>query len=147
MKSWIKKLILMIVIIVAILGAIAWYLFNEKFTDTTKRDAAFNIDAQSFIKEFQQNDSLANIKYKEKIITVNGTVSEIETMDSIINIKMIDTTTDAYVIFGFQNEQIAKVKTIKEGDKISVKGSCSGGSYSDILEVEAIDFKRCVINN
>jgi Tfp pilus assembly protein PilV len=147
MKSWIKKLILLIVIIVAILGAIAWYLFNEKFTDTTKRDAAFSIDAQSFIKEFQQNDSLANIKYKEKIITVNGTVSEIETMDSIINIKMIDTTTDAYVIFGFQDEQITKVKTIKEGDKISVKGSCSGGSYSDILEVEAIDFKRCVINN
>jgi tRNA_anti-like len=146
MKSWVKKLVFVFLLIAAVGGFAVWYLFNEKFTDTTKRDAAYSIDAQSFIKEFQQNDSLANIKYKEKIITVNGIVSEIETMDSIINIKMIDTTTDAYVIFGFQDEQIAKVKTIKEGDKISVKGSCSGGSYSEILEAEAIDFKRCVIN-
>jgi hypothetical protein len=147
MKSWVKKLLLAIVLIAAIGAFVAWYLFNEKFTDTTKRDAAFTVEAQSFLKEFQQSDSLANIKYKEKIVTVNGFVSEIESMDSIVNIKMIDTTTDAYVIFGFQNEQLEKVKAVKEGDKISIKGSCSGGSYSDILEVEAIDFKRCVLNS
>ncbi len=146
MKNWGKKILFAFVLIVAIVSFVVWYLFNEKFTDTVKRDAAFVVDAQSFLKEFQQSDSLANLKYKEKIVTVNGIVSEIETMDSIVNIKMIDTTTDAYVIFGFQNEQVEKVKTLKEGDKISVKGSCSGGSYSEILETEAIDFKRCVLN-
>lgn len=146
MKSWVKKLLLAVVVLAVIGVFVIWYLFNEKFTDTTKRDAAFTVDANSFLKEFQQSDSLANIKYKEKIVTVNGIVSEIESMDSIVNIKMTDTATDAYVIFGFQNEQLVKVKTIKEGDKISVKGSCSGGSFSEILEVEAIDFKRCVIN-
>jgi signal peptidase I len=146
MKNWVKMLLLIVVLIAIIGGGAVWYIFNEKFTDTTKRDSLYTVEAQSFLKEFQQNDSLANIKYKEKIVTVKGVVSEMETMDSIINIKMIDTATDAYVIFGFQNEQIVKVKTIKEGDTISVKGSCSGGSYSDILEAEAIDFKRCVIN-
>lgn len=146
MRGWLKKVLLGFVLIAIIAASVIWYLFNEKFTDTTKRKAAFTVDAQSFLKEFLQSDSLANIKYKEKIVTVNGTVSEIETMDSSINIKMIDTVTNAYVIFGFQNEQIIKVKNVKEGDKISVKGSCSGGSFSEIMEVEAVDLKRCVLN-
>ena len=146
MKSWKTRLLLFVIICICISAFAVWYIFNEKFTDTKKRDAAFTIEAQSFLKEFQQNDSLANIKYKEKIVTINGVVSEIETMDSVVNIKMVDTITDAYVIFAFQQEQMEKVKLVKEGDKISIKGSCSGGSYRDILEAEGIDFKRCVIN-
>ena len=146
MKSWIKKL-LIIAIAVVVLGAIAvWYIFNEKFTDTLKVDASYNVDAQSFLKEFTKNDTLANKKYVEKIITVNGIISEVETMDSTINLKMTDTITNAYIIFAFQNEQIEKIKLLKEGDKVSIKGSCSGGVYSDILETETINFKRCILN-
>ena len=146
MKSWVKKL-LIVTIAVVVLGAIAiWYIFNEKFTDTLKVEASYNVDAQSFLKEFTKNDTLANKKYIEKIITVNGIISEIETMDSTVNLKMTDTITSAYIIFAFQNEQIEKIKLLKEGDKVSIKGSCSGGLYSDILETETINFKRCILN-
>ena len=147
MRNWKKKLLLLIIIFIGIGAFAVWYIFNEKFTDTQKRDATYIVDANTFLKEFQQSDSLANLKYKEKIVTVNGTVSEIETMDTVVNIKMIDTATDAYVIFAFQQEQISKVKLVKEGEKISIKGSCSGGAYSDILETVGINFKRCIINN
>ena len=146
MKSWIKKL-LIIAIAVVVLGAIAvWYIFNEKFTDTLKVDASYNVDAQSLLKEFTENDTLANKKYVEKIITVNGIISEVETMDSTINLKITDTITNAYIIFAFQNEQIEKIKLLKEGDKVSIKGSCSGGAYIDIAEAESVNFKRCVLN-
>jgi hypothetical protein len=147
MKPWVKKtLIFGFIGLLAGLFAI-WYIFNEKFTDTNKREAAFTVKAADFIKEFETNDSLANKKYTEKIITVSGSVSEVEEADSIVNLKMVDTTTQSYIIFAFQEAEIAKAKKIKEGDNVTIKGSCSGGIYSDILEAQTINFKRCILTN
>ena len=98
------------------------------------------------INEFQQSDSLANKKYVEKIITVNGRVTEMEAVDTTMNIKMIDTLTNAYIIFAFQQQHLKETKQLKVGDSISIKGSCSGGVYSSILETEYITFKRCTVN-
>jgi hypothetical protein len=111
----------------------------------TKQDAAYTVNAMDFIKEFQVSDSLANKKYAEKIITVRGRVSETEAADSTINIKMIDTLTDAYIIFAFQQQHLNEAKQLKEGDSVSIKGSCSGGIYSDIQETEFITFKRSAV--
>ena len=144
--SWVKR-ILIGGFILLLAGVIAvWFIFNEKFTDTKERKAAYTVNAMDFIHEFEKNDSLANIKYAEKIITVNGRVSVTEAADTTINIKMIDTATDAYIIFAFQQQHLNEAKSLKEGDSISIKGSCSGGSYSEILETEFITFKRCAIN-
>jgi hypothetical protein len=104
------------------------------------------VNAIDLLHEFQKNDSLANKKYADKIITVNGRISELETADTTINVKIADTLTDAYIIFAFQQQHLNEAKTLKEGDTVSIKGSCSGGTYSQILETEFITFKRCAIN-
>ena len=145
-RPWLKKfLILTLIILVA--GGIGIYLiFTEKFEDTGKQAAVFTVTADELIKEFQQNDSAANKKYAEKIILVNGKIAETEAADSTINIKMMDTLTGSYIIFAFQEQHIKKAKQLKEGDMVSIKGSCSGGTYSKILETEYITFKRCAIN-
>lgn len=134
-----------IIIVVALAGGI-WYVFTQKFTDTTKEKAAYLVNALDFINEFKKNDSLANKKYAEKIITVTGLVTEIESADTTVNIKMADTTSGSYVIFAFQQQNLQEAKTIKEGDKVAIKGSCSGGAYSQILETEFISFKRSALS-
>lgn len=145
-NPWIKR-VLMGGLLALIAGAVAvWFIFTEKFTDTSERKADFTVNAMDFLQEFQKNDSLANTKYLEKIITVNGRVSETEAADTTINIKMIDTATDAYIIFAFQQQHLAEAKQLKEGDSVAIKGSCSGGTYSEILETEFVTFKRCAIN-
>lgn len=128
-------------------GGIGIYLiFTEKFEDTGKQVAAYTVSADEFIKEFQENDSAANIKYAEKIILVNGKIAETEAADTTVNIKMVDTLTGSYIIFAFQEQHIKEAKQLKEGDMVSIKGSCSGGTYSKILETEFISFKRCAVN-
>jgi len=122
------------------------YIANEKFSDTSKRRASYRVSAIEFIKEFQQNDSAANQKYTDKIIIVTGMVSEIETADTTVNIKFIDAATGSYVIFAFQEQHLYDAKTIKKGQIVSIKGSCSGGIHSDILGTEVITFKRCALN-
>jgi hypothetical protein len=98
------------------------------------------------INEFQKSDSIASIKYREQIVTVNGRVSELEPADTTINVKMTDTLSGSYIIFAFQQQHLNEAKQLKEGDSVSIKGSCSGGVYSEILEAYKIDFKRCALD-
>ena len=145
-KNSIRKILIIgLVLLIAAVG-VAWYIFTDTFTDTAKEKATYTFNALDFIKEFQQNDSASNKKYAEQIITINGRVTEAEQADTTVNIKMADTATGSYIIFAFQQQDAANVKKVKQGDSISIKGSCSGGVYSNILETEFITFKRCSIN-
>ena len=141
--KWIMALVGLLIIAGA---ATTWYIFNETFSDTADRKVAFSVEANDFIREFETDSKLANQKYTEKIVAVNGIVSEVESADTTTNIKMIDTTKGSYIIFAFQQQHLADAKKLKEGDRVSIKGSCSGGTYSEILETWLISFKRCAIN-
>ena len=145
-RPWLKKLLIFTLVILVAGGIGIYLIFTEKFEDTGTQAAAFTVTADELIKEFQQNDSVANKKYAEKMISVNGKIMETEAADSTINIKMMDTLTGSYIIFAFQEQHLKEAKQLKEGDMVSIKGSCSGGSYSKILETEYITFKRCAIN-
>ena len=145
-KKGYKKWLIAIFVLLLAGGAVIWWLFTLKYDDTATVKADYTVNEPEFIKEFQQNMTVANKKYSEKIIVVNGTVSEIEMADTTANIKMIDTVTNAYVIFAFQQQHLNEAKQIKKGDKVSIKGSCSNGSFSNILETEYITFKRCAVN-
>ena len=141
------KWILAIVSILILSGAaVAWYIFNEEFSDTADRKVDFTVEANDFIREFETDSKRANQLYTEKIVAVNGIVSAVESADTTTNIKMIDTAKGSYIIFAFQQQHLADAKKLKEGDRVSIKGSCSGGTYSEILETWLISFKRCAIN-
>jgi len=146
-RAWLKKLLITGLVLAVIGAGIYWYIATEKFSDTKDRKAAFTVNAIDFIREFRKDDSAANKKYREKIITVNGKVSELEAPDSSsVNVKFVDTTTGDYAIFAFQEQHLAEAKSLKEGDSISIKGSCSGVSYSEILDLYYIPFKRSALN-
>jgi len=145
-RPWLKKLLVAALILIGIAAAIYWYIATEKFADTKERKAAYTVNAIDFIREFEKDETAANKKYVDKIITVNGTVSEIEAADTTVNIKFIDTASGSYAIFAFQEQYVAEAKTVKIGDPVSIKGSCSGGVLSEILGTEFITFKRCTLN-
>ena len=144
-RKKLKSIILSVILVALAFAGGIFYVFTKKFTDITKEKVDFTINAFDLINEFKNNDSLANKKYAEKIITVTGLVTEVESADTTVNIKMADTTSGSYAIFAFQQQNLSEAKAIKEGDKVSIKGSCSGGAYSQILETEFITFKRCAL--
>ncbi len=144
--SLLKKTLAVVAILLVLGGGAIWYIFNLKYSDTSEVKADYTVNALDLIHEFEKNDSLSNRKYSEKIVVVNGMVSEVEAADTTVNIKMADTTSGSYIIFAFQQQHLAEAKRIKQGDPVSIKGSCSGGAYSEILETEFITFKRCALN-
>lgn len=144
-QNWLKKILIIGGILLVIGGGIIWYLFTLKFEDTATQKSDFSVKATDFIKEFETADSVANAKYKDKIVSVNGTVSEVEAADTTVNLKMTDTTSGSYIIFSFQQQHMADAKKIKQGENVTIKGSFSAGVYSSILESETITFQRCAV--
>ncbi|MDF2381150.1 hypothetical protein JMG10_06725 [Nostoc ellipsosporum NOK] len=122
------------------------YIENKTYEKTDDIKPAYTVSAQELLKEFGTSDSIANKKYLNQIVLVNGRISEIETpADSTVNIKFADEN-GSYIIFPFDKISFSRVKDLKEGDSIGVKGACSGDVYSEILETRIINFERCVLN-
>lgn len=145
-KTW-QKIVAAALVLLLIAGGIYWYIATDTFSDTSARKAEYSINVADFLQEYKDSSATANQKYTEKIIEITGIVTATEPADSTINIKMADTTGSSYVIFAFQDQHLDEAKSIKVGDKVSIKGSCSGGIYSSILESWAITFKRSAIAN
>lgn len=141
-----KKWLIALAVFLLAAATVIWYLYTLEYDDTATIKADYTVNAMDFIKEFRQDMEAANKMYSEKMIVVNGTVSAIEMADTTANIKMIDTANGAYIIFAFQQQHLNEAKMIKEGEQVSIKGSCSNGAFSSILETEYITFKRCAVN-
>lgn len=131
--------------IVLIGGAVAWFIFTQKFDDTSKVKADYILSADSLLSELSGGTNAVNKKYTEKILDISGKVSEIESLDSMVNVKFTDTLNGNYLIFSFQDKDVPEANKLTEGEQVAVRGSCSGAVHSDILELDYISFKRSAI--
>src|SRR5262245_54508024 len=112
-KPWVRRILVLLLVVVVALAGIYWYVATEKFSDTNSRKADYTVSALELINEFVQNDSAANKKYTEKIITVNGRVSELEAPDtSTVNVKFTDPATGSFIIFAFQDTHLSEGKKL-----------------------------------
>ncbi len=151
--SWHKRLVWKLFFIIApiVLSYVAFSQIKEgqlteKVAATQTLKATYSIEALPLIQEFLMGDSAANAKYREQIIEVTGTISELNAKDSTATLSMADST-GSYVIFDFEKDQAPKVQSFKVGDKVVVKGLCSGSIFSDIMGTQTISFKRSILNN
>lgn len=144
--SWTTRILLGTAILLLTGGVLFWCFLNQKFEDTAVVKPAFTVKAIDMIGEFTQNDSLANKKYTEKMVVVNGRITEMETADTTTNIKFTDSLSGSYIIFEFQAQHAKAARNLQVGDLVSLKGSCSGSIYSQLRKAHMISFKRAVLN-
>lgn len=149
LQEWLKKGIWILIGPVLAFSAYKMgekYVMAETFTQTEELKADYTINAQDLVREFLDNDTAANNKYREKIIVVNGTPTQVErSADSTTMVQFADST-GSYVAFSFEKDKFGAVKDLQAGKPVSLKGSCSGSIYSEILGTTAITFKRATIN-
>lgn len=120
-------------------------MISEEFADVKHQKADLNVNASTLLQAYDKDSKTANMQYRDKMISVSGRVSETEAADSVVNIKFSDTLTGSYIIFAFQQKDAAEAKNLNEGDSVSIKGFCSGGEYSTILEAASVNFQRSVL--
>jgi hypothetical protein len=157
-KAWVKILLIIIGPLVTWGGfkVAGNYLESKGHADTADVKADYTVAAPALLAEFKNDETGANKKYQDKIVTVTD-IALTEEVFSKINVSGDSSATvevpfgdEGYIIFAFEGKDVKAVSALQKdsattkGQKISIKGSSSGGSGS-ILGI-SIQFKRSTIN-
>ncbi|MBK9108808.1 MAG: hypothetical protein IPM92_10695 [Saprospiraceae bacterium] len=110
-----------------IAAIVVYKMYNKPHADLTETKADFSMTAAALLEEFETNEETAQSKYLNKIIAVNGTITEIQQVENK-TIWILDTGNPLSTIqcemdprFLEKSKNAAVV-----GNAVTVQGLCSG---------------------
>lgn len=118
---------ILIFLVLALIAAVAvWkYTFKESESNVSSRKTQVTINAPELLQAFETNEDSANLKYRDKIILVSGTVGSV-TPDSLgYSVYLREKDAISGIICSFDKASFDSVK-VKPGAQIRVKGICMG---------------------
>ncbi|WP_299672271.1 hypothetical protein [uncultured Polaribacter sp.] len=121
-----KKIIIGILIL-GLLGVfVAYKMYHKPHVNVADESADITLTANTILEDFSSDETMANTKYLEKIIQVEGIVSEVKTANEkgIITLKTNDDF--ASVLCHLSTEATKKIHTVKVGQTLKLKGICTG---------------------
>lgn len=129
----IKKMLLFFVFLMVIGIVTMSVLYNKPHTDVAETKADVSINADNLLEDFQSDEFLANSKYLEQIIQVNGTISELakEQGKGIVVLSSPGSFGGIRCHLSFTEHE--KFHKLKKGQQISIKGVCTGYLMDVIL--------------
>lgn len=134
----IKMKYIKILLVIVCLGAITgFYLYNKPVKSTSSKSVDVSVRAEELFNEFSKDETAANTKYLDKVVSVQGTVTNIAVEDGL-NIVTLKTASDMFGVLCKIESGEEKVKKLKAGDEVKIKGMCTG-MLMDVVMI------RCVI--
>ena len=121
-----RKIATLFFIFLAIAIGSYFYIYQD-FRDIEKDQPAYFISSTTLKNDFKANDSLANIKYLDKIIGIKGKVSSIDFYNRTVEI-------DGKILAVFKDS--IQVNLVN-GQEIKIKGRFIG--YDDLFEQYRFD--------
>jgi hypothetical protein len=139
MKPYVK-LALLVVTIIAIGGIFSGvYMYTKQHKDLLKTEPDYIITSTDLLKEFENNESAAIIKFTGKIIEVNGIIASVTAGEAnALSISLETGSGISSVLCTFPS--VSDRSLFKPGKKVTVRGECSG-YLMDIL------MNNCVVIN
>lgn len=92
----------------------------------------FEVNATELLTAFEENETLANHKFLDKVIAVKGVVDKKEFKDGVLTAYLKTNNPLSKVIFQFENQN----ENIQEGEHLTLKGICTG-YLMDVVLVRA----------
>jgi type II secretory pathway pseudopilin PulG len=136
------KRTILIIIIVIILAAVAVYLYVFRKTEASvaSREADYSVTANDLVNAFETDENAANVKYLDKVVKVQGTVAEINENNNEISVILREPGTTSGVTCSF-DESALKKDRLKSGQKVFIKGICTGYLMDVVLNRCALDIE------
>lgn len=126
--TFIKKYKYLLIAGFLIACAGAFYISREisrKPANAGDKEADFTLTAEQLQKDFE-NEEAASKKYMDKVIQVSGTISDIATNEKRTDISLETPDPMTAITIQVLPEEKEKATKYKTGDKISLKGICTG---------------------
>lgn len=128
-----KKIIITLVLLSLIGTLTGIYLFNKPLESVSSMKSDYTIKASDLLSAFEDDESLANSKYLDKILEVGGRVNKVEHTDGKTTIYLDADNPMSFIIFQLEE----KISTIQAGEVVTLKGVCTG-YLMDVVMVRAI---------
>lgn len=111
------------------------YLFNKPHRDI-KAEKAELVSAVELYKQYSENEESANKRWLDKTLQVNGLIKEKTNNQSEIPVLMLDTEDPmGNISCTVDISQKDKADKLKVGEKVTVKGLCTG-MLADVVLVK-----------
>ena len=138
-KSYRWKLLGSFLLVLVLSG---WLIFSSIFkdncVDTHSLETSVRISSEQLLSSFKENELAANSNYVEKIIEVKGEIRDISFLNNRYTIYLYGGDEINSLICDMNPDQADRVKELKTGQTVVLKGVCKG------FLMDAI-FLNCVI--
>jgi len=140
-----KKILTGLAAIAITMGLYGYQEYFRKNKNLSYVKPNFKIQANALIKEFEENEKKANEKFLDKIIAVSGSIRDVIKDDKgYYSIVLGGDENISTVRCRMSSIDQDEVGLLKKGNKIMIKGACTGFNADDLLGSDII-LNRCVI--
>ena len=117
--------------LVAMLAGICIYLYNKPPRDVAA-ETGIPISASELYSKFTSNEPKANQAYLNKVLQVSGQVLEVKSTSTTGRVVVLNTGDPMFGVSCTLNKTDPATATVRPGEKITVKGICTG-YLSDVV--------------
>ncbi len=129
-----KKIFLLLLALGIIGAGIGYYLYNKPVASLENKKPDVEVDASQLVAAYEADEKTANEKYLGKVVQVSGKIADI-TMEEGKKKVFLETTNPMSMVI-FEMEDKSESGGLKTGDKVRMKGMCSG-YLSDVILVQS----------
>jgi hypothetical protein len=122
-----KKRLLLIIALLVLAGlGYGIYLYTLKAPVVAEGETDFRMSTDELVTLYEQNEDSANRKLLNQVIEVRGAVATVAQDSSGTSIQLSSSNPVAGVNCRFDASINEKLRRVKAGDTIHVKGKCTG---------------------
>ncbi|MBK8670348.1 MAG: hypothetical protein IPN89_13215 [Saprospiraceae bacterium] len=125
-----KKFLPIVLLVAIISGIIGYQQYNKSHAETKDAKSDIVISPAELLKNYETDEAAADKAYLDKILEVSGvikTINEVPTGSSL----SLDTGSEASITCEFESHDA--ISGMKVGDKVTIKGFCSGKLIDVVL--------------
>ena len=144
-KKVIGYILLAVLLLSAVFAAYIYKEYNRTHEDTAAIRPDYSLTAVSLLKEFEMDEPASNKKYWDKVILVDGMVKNLAKDDrGRYSIILGDTASMSSVRCSMDSIHNNEVATVKKGNRLAMKGICTGFNADEMLGSDVI-LVRCAV--
>lgn len=97
-----------------------YYMYNKPVEGLEFKKADYNLSPLELVKEFQNDEETANLKFLNKVIKVTGMIASIEEEHITLEVE------GAFAQVICEMKLASALKNLSKGQEITIKGLCTG---------------------
>ena len=122
-----KKLLYAILVLVVLVVAGGLIMYNMPAENVASKSVDYTITATELFTEYEADEKAGNTKYIDKIVQVSGKIEDMETDAKGAKVVLIGGNEMGNgVLCTLDKSEESKAAQLKVGDKVSIKGRCTG---------------------